>query len=258
MSLPAERAAGGERLAEHRVRADERREIAEGFVAHVAGQDPVARERCDARLERFGQADPELEAERLGDLFVEVGADRPAVDATHDFTDEVPVRDGVVAVLGAGLPRGRLTGERVDHGVPVERLLEGEWLVDPGESGLVREQVADRDRFLVRLRELGPVLGDGCVEVELAVLHELVRADRGRALRGGEHHDHRVGLPRPTGLLVGDATPDVHHGDAAVVGRERGAHFETVGEVLLERLENVLEAGRGPTVDRHEEFPTTV
>ena len=100
-------------------------------------------------------------------------------------------------------------------------------------------------------RELGPVLRNRGVDVESVRLGQLVRADRGGALRGGEDADDRVLLPPPLRGHVGEATPEVHDLLTAVVGAERCAHLQPVGEVLLEPVPDTFESRRGPAVDRH-------
>ena len=80
--------------------------------------------------------------------------------------------------------------------IPLERGFEGDRLVDPRQPRLVREQPAHRDGRLPRGAELGPVLDDRGVDVERAVLGEVVRRDRRRALRRREHERDRVARPR--------------------------------------------------------------
>ena len=134
-----------------------------------------------------GEPDPELEAERRRDLVVEERAEALAGDAPDHLADQPAVGGGVVAVRGAGLPHRRLHLERPDHRVPGQRLLEGERGVDVGQAGLVAQQPAHGDVALAGRLELGPVLGDRRVDVELAALGEQVGARRGGALGGGEH-----------------------------------------------------------------------
>ena len=166
-------------------------------------------QRRHAVLLLVGEPDPELEAERLGDLVVEEGAEALARDALHDLADQPAVGGGVVAVRGAGLPHRRLGLEGPDHRLPGQRLLEGERGVDVGQAGLVAQQPAHGDVRLAGRLELGPVLGDRRVDVEVAPLGEQVGARRGGALGGREHELEgvlRVGRaarrgrpPRPTG-----------------------------------------------------------
>ena len=75
----------------------------------------------------------------------------------------------VVAVGGAGLPPGVLFGQGGGHGRPVQHGARGQPPADGGQASLVGEQLADGDRVLARSGELGPVCGDGRVEVELAL-----------------------------------------------------------------------------------------
>ena len=83
-----------------------------------------------------------------------------------DFADEETEGERVIAVARTRLPPRLLLGERGGHRVPVVDRLLRERLAHRGQAGLVREQPAHRDRALVLLRELRPVLRDRCVEVE--------------------------------------------------------------------------------------------
>ena len=102
-----ERAARREqRLAEHGVGAHELRRRTPRPVGSSCERrvGEPADQRRDARLLRLGQPDPEVEAERLGDLVAEVRADALAGDAADDLADEPAVRRRVVAVLRCRVP----------------------------------------------------------------------------------------------------------------------------------------------------------
>src|SRR5581483_10535094 len=77
------------------------------------------------------------------------------------------------------------------------------------QAGLVVEEQADRDRLLARLGELGPVAGDGGVEVEQAARDEDVAAKGGSALGAGPDQADRVALPRPARRTIGEAAPQI-------------------------------------------------
>jgi hypothetical protein len=53
----------------------------------------------DTRLEPLGQPEPELEAERLGDLLREQRSDSPAVDSPYELAAEPPPRESVIGEL---------------------------------------------------------------------------------------------------------------------------------------------------------------
>ena len=179
-----------------------------------------AHDRGNSALLLRGQADPEVEAKWLGDLVAEVRADRAAGDAADDLAHQPAEGGGVVAVTGAGDPVGVLVLQRLDHRLPRQRLLRREHAVDPGEAGLVREQMADGDVLLAVLAELGPVAHHRRVDVEPTLLGEPVGADRRRSLGRREDQDDRVVVPWPPGRLVGDPAPQVHH-RLTPVGRPR-------------------------------------
>ena len=247
-----ERAARREQgFAEHRLRThdlvDERARLG---IGHDCGVDETADERRDARLLRRGQADPEVEAERFRDRVAEVQTNGGACDTPNHLAHEVAVRNGVIPVLRTRLPVRHLLGERVDDGIPRECLLERHLTVGPREPRLVRQEVRDGQVGLAALRELGPVLRDGCVDVELTFLRELVRAYGRRAFRRREHELDRVLLPRSPAGLVGHTTPKVDDLLAAVVRAERRAHLEALGEVVLEDLVDAFEARCGGAVGR--------
>ena len=76
---------------------------------------------------------------------------RAAVDAAHDFTDEVALRDAVVAGLPARLPPRRLFGEQTGDLVPVVEVGAFDALIPPRQAGGVRQQVADEHVVLAVL-----------------------------------------------------------------------------------------------------------
>ncbi len=117
------------------------------------------------------------------------------------------------------------------------------------EPGAVAQYLPDRDPLLACGGELGPVVRDGSVDVDLAALHEHVCADRGRALRGREDDGQRVRRPlSPTGE-IGQAAPDVDHRLPVEVDRAGGTDVATLLEILDERADDRFEARLRPTSD---------
>src|SRR5262245_39457727 len=97
--------------------------------------------------------------------------------------------------------------------------------------------------------KLGPVVGDGGVEVQLTSLHQQVGAGGGEALGGGEDVLEGVLRPGGAGGEVGNAAPQVHHAAAVGVDTQRGAHFTVITEVGRESLPDGLETGIDAAVD---------
>jgi hypothetical protein len=106
------------------------------------------------------------------------------------------------------------------------------------------------DVALAARGELGPVEGDGRVEVELAPLHQPVYAHGGDALGGGEDDCEGVALPGARLVPVGEATPEVDDPLALEVDAARGPHLTALGEVASEGVADALESGRDVSADR--------
>jgi hypothetical protein len=101
--------------------------------------------------------------------------------------------------------------------------------------------VPDEDAVLAVGRELRPVRGDRCVDVELAAVGEQQGRQRRHGLRRRVDVDDRVAVPRRA-VVVDDATPDVD--DQLTVEHDGGrrAHVETGVEVRRQRRPHPLEA----------------
>ncbi len=197
-----------------------------------------------------GEADVEIHAEGLGDRLAEVSAERLARHAPHHLADEPPERDRVIAVRAAGLPPRRFRRERRHHGVPIVERFSRQELFHRGESRAVAQEKTNGDRSLSRLGELGPVARDRRVEIDAALLDQLVQTERGHALRGREDVDDRVALPGAASHEVRMPRPEID--DRTSVDRERDGRADLVAlaEVLREDLAHPREAGIDRTVDR--------
>ena len=245
----------------HRWAADVKRPLQQGVgieealhdLAHVVGQrrqvglgDAAAEpaigldQSADPVLFGLGQADPEVEVERRGDLVGEELPEALARDPTNDLPDEPPVGEGVVAVGRSRVPVGLLGGQRLNDRVPGEHLLRAQMGVDGGQTGLVAEQPAHGDVALALGPEVGPVLDDRRVEVELAALGKEVGAHCGGALRRGEHELKGVLVPGSVRLVVGDTAPEVDDLLAAHVQADGGTDITVGVEVGGERLSDPL------------------
>ena len=128
-------------------------------------EDPAARpDEPRGAMELVGRcADVEaVEVERLGDELADQPREGLAGHALDEPADEEAVGEPVVAGPHARLVRGRRPLDRAQHVLPVEHARRAvHHLADVVEPGLVREHLADGDRLLAGLSELGPVLGDG-------------------------------------------------------------------------------------------------
>src|SRR5205807_3578008 len=118
-------------------------------------------------------------------------------------------------------------------------------------AGLVAEKVANRDAVLAVLAELGPIGGDGRVDVELAARGEHVRAQRHGAFGARPHDTDGVFAPRPCGARIGDASPEVDYVLAADGHAHRAADLAPLGEVALELLLDLAKPGIATSIDRH-------
>jgi len=79
--------------------------------------------------------------------------------------------------------------------MPVEDGGGGEWLADAGQAAAVGEEHAERRRVLAVGGELGPIPGDGSIEVELAAFDERQSEHRRDALADGVGIDEGVAAP---------------------------------------------------------------
>ena len=123
-------------------------------------------------------------------------------------------------------------------------------LANRGQPGRVVEQVANRQLRLARGRELGPVLGDGGVDVEPSLLDQAMGAERGQALGRREDIDQRVAVPLALTLGGVPAAPEVDDRLAVQVDGDSRADVAVRLEVLGERRADVVESRFGPAVDR--------
>ena len=100
--------------------------------------------------------------------------------------------------------------------------------------------MADEDAALAVLRELWPVGGDGCLEIELAAVGEHEHA-QGRHRRGaGVDVDDRVTFPRAA-VAGGETGPEINHRLAihrhGYAGAELTACVKVCGESVAYRFE---------------------
>ncbi len=210
-------------------------------------------ELSDARLERLGQPDPEVDAERIADLLTPERAGRAVlrVGPANDLADEPAVGAHVVTVLRSRLPDRLLPRERVDHALPRQRFFQREVAFDERESGLMRHRLTDGDRALAVGRELRPQRRDRRLGVERPPLDQQVGADRGDTLRRGVHQHERILLPAHSVRRVGETAPEIDDGFPVEVHAHCRADFPAVVEVPGERVDDRFEFGGDIPVDRH-------
>ena len=187
-----------------------------GVVEHVQRHcDPRggvvhrADARAVGRMDVGGHADPAVDhAERLVDLLAHVVLEAATVDAAHHLGEQRHARGEVVPRALARHPAVlRLhAADRLDDLLPV-RVARRVALEEVGGSDArgVGEQVAQRDRVLALLRELGDVVGDAVVDLEVAALPLLRDRHRDARLGHREPRDHRLGRHRHPGARLADA-----------------------------------------------------
>ena len=138
------------------------------------------------------------------------------------------------------------------------QLVDRQQLVEADEPGAMAEQPADGDGLLAGGGELGPVGGDGLVEVELAALDEQMGDGGDDALGRREHELQPVRVVGTGALGVGAARPQVDHPLAVVVHGDRRADLAVLVEVADEGVADAFEpGGDGPVdLDAHAVLPS--
>ena len=197
----------------------------------------------DAGIESRRKADISVGAERTGDLLAEVSAEALAGDTANDFTDQPAESDRMIAMPGAGLPPWLLAGKFGGDLLPTKDVVELEGGANRGHPGLVTEQIFDGDITLAGGGELGPILGDGGLEIELALVGEAMGTEGAEALGGGPYVDERVAIPGLGAGGVGVTTPEVNDRLAVEGDGYGGADLAALGEVFGEDLADARKAG---------------
>ena len=194
------------------------------------------------RLLLFGrQPDPEVDAERSGDLLAPERAEAATVDATYDLTEQVPVGSHVFAVGSARLPPRLAAGEHVNQVVPVGPCLGRARLGERHGAGLMGQQMPDSGLLLAAHRILRPHRADQLVEREAALVNEAEHGQRRRPFRHRERRGDRVALPRHRARGISPTAPEVD--DRFAVEHERNgatalvAVGEQPGEAIAHRRE---------------------
>jgi hypothetical protein len=92
----------------------------------------------------LGQPDPQIDAERTGDLVGQELPGRATVGATDQLAGQPTEREGVIAVASADRPVGLGVGEHRRDGLPVESIGQGDRTVGGDQTALVAEQLGHR------------------------------------------------------------------------------------------------------------------
>ncbi len=207
-----------------------------------AAQPRPERRRLERRFDQSGQAparffgcaeERPVEPERLDEERAHRFLQARLRHAANELANEPAVGDAVVP--GHPLPRGLRGRERARHVVPVEDPLG---VVDEApdrvEPGLVAQDLPHRHRRFARLRELGPVLGDGVVVVHEPAVDEGMNHRGHHPLGRGERQRDCVRLPVDARALR--PRPDVDDALAAVVDADRRAPRAAPAELQLKLL----------------------
>ena len=184
-----------------------------------------------------------FQSQRLDDLSFDGFVHAGSGDAPDHLAHEESVRDAVVTVARPRRVPRRFGRESGAHEVPIEHLVGvTDHVAQLMEAGGVIEELAHRDAFLARGRELGPVVGDGRVVIDQSPVDEAVHRGGDDPLGGREAHGHRVGFPRSARGVAGPG-PGIYDQFAPVVHRHRGSAATLVGGHMPERLCHTAEFG---------------
>ncbi len=232
-------------------------------LGHVAPRPGPEHARALRRIDRghpahpvrlgLRKADPEVQAQRLGYLLRQDGAQCASGRPQHQLGQQPAVGLRVVAVPGARLPEGLLRGDRVRSGDSVAGLGGGQPPVQRREARTVGEQVADQGLLLAARLELRPVRADRRVQVEQPALVQQQRHGRGHALGRGADDLRGVLGPGLGAVGVLGAAPQVDDLAAVAVDGHGRAPVAEHLEVAYERVPDGLEALRHHTLDVHEQ-----
>ncbi|MCY1445065.1 hypothetical protein D9M71_615680 [compost metagenome] len=157
-------------------------------------------------------------------------------------------------MFAAGRPPRCFGRQGIDHGLPVIQGFGRQQLTDGRQAGAVAEQLAQGDRLLTSLGELGPVVGHRGVQGQLALADQLQGGDGGEGLGAGEQVGDGVAVPSLLAVLVGTAGPQVDHGFASDLDAQRGATLLGIIEQCSEGFAHCFELQLIVTLDLHPLF----
>ncbi len=196
-----------------------------------------------------GQADPEVQAQRLGHVVAQGRAQGAPVHAAEDFAGHIAVDHRVVARRRPGRPERRHGGDPGGDGVPVEPQGRVHRLGEGGQTVLVRQALFDGDVPLAALGELGPDFRDLLAVIQAALADQAADHHGGDRLGGGEHRRQGVRPEGRPGDAVGEPGHQVDDDLALDGGREAGAQLLALGEIGDEGVAHGHEAVRADAPD---------
>ena len=183
---------------------------------------------------RIRQADPQIKAERRGEVLPQGAAHGPAVHPAEDLPRNVAEGHRVIAARGPRRPDGREGRKLGAQPLPVEPQLLRDLLDEARQPPLMRQGLRHRDPALPRLAEGGPDRGHRLLVAELARRHEPCDQDRRQRLGGGEDRGEGLVVERPGAITGGVTVPHVERDLAIDHETEPRAQLQTFGEQGVE------------------------
>ncbi len=111
----------------------------------------------DARILRFRKAEPDVERKRFTENTSPIFAQCLSRDAPHEFIEKKSEGARMITVSCAGGPKRRLSFEGGDYRRVIQYI---DARIERGETGLMREQLRQRDFLFAGLREFRPEVCD--------------------------------------------------------------------------------------------------
>ncbi|MDI2023735.1 hypothetical protein PJL18_04283 [Paenarthrobacter nicotinovorans] len=162
--------------------------------------------------------------------------ERRACDPTTQLLHEDSDAERVVAERCTGLPQRGQRGEPRRSQRRVVDLVQGQASLGPQQSGLMGQELRNRDRGFAFDAEFGPVLDHLGVKVQLAVLHQQGHDQARHTLGTGEHSRDGVGADMRPPTQVQDF-------DAAMIRGHLGGILRILGQETAEEFGDGFETG---------------
>ena len=214
-----------------------------------------------------------LHAQRLAQLPIERVLDRFAGHTLQDLGEDEAAGDRVVGHAAAA--RGGGCADHLDDAVPVLQQLHAPLRLRDlhrRKAAAMCEHVGDRCVALAGARELRNIVADACIEIDAALLGELVDQHGGHRFRGREQADRRLWRQQnlfgiravARAIAAGVTDRAVEHDDAVAAQAEPKARIGTGAVQRLQREPDLLGVvvaqpgsgcdGFGLAVDRRDGF----